>query len=65
MKCFISGYWSDEALRNLARRRGEAVVQGLAAAGAPAARINLGEATAVDTAGREVQVKLELGVAKK
>jgi hypothetical protein len=56
---------SDEALRNLARRRGEAVVQGLAAAGAPAARINLGEATAVDTTGREVQVKLELGVAKK
>jgi hypothetical protein len=56
---------SDEVLRNLARRRGEAVVQGLAAAGAPAARIRLGELVTADTTGREVQVKLELGVAKK
>lgn len=56
---------SDEALRNLARRRGEAVVQGLAAAGAPSARIRLGELVTADTTGREVQVKLELGVAKK
>ena len=56
---------SDEALRNLAHRRGESVAQGLAAAGAPSARISLGEAIAADTTGREVLVKLELGVAKK
>jgi hypothetical protein len=56
---------SDEALRNLASRRGEAVVLGLAAAGAPTARINLSETAAVDAEGREVQVKLELGVARK
>jgi len=56
---------SDEALRNLARRRSEAVAQGLAAAGAPSERISQGEVAAVEADGREVQVKLELGVAKK
>jgi hypothetical protein len=56
---------SDEALRNLARRRSEAVAQGLAAAGAPSERISQGEVAAIETDGREVQVKLELGVAKK
>jgi hypothetical protein len=56
---------SDEALKNLAARRGEAVAKGLAAAGAPSERIKLGEVATVEASGREVKVKLELGVAKK
>ncbi len=56
---------SDEDLRNLGLRRGEAAAQGLAAAGAPVQRVSLGEAQAVEASGREVQAKLELGVAKK
>jgi hypothetical protein len=49
----------------LAQRRGEAALNGLVAAGAPAERVKLGEAQAVEASGREVQAKLELGVAKK
>jgi len=56
---------SDEALKLLAQRRGEAAVNGLAAAGSPVDRVTLGEAQAVEASGREVQAKLELGVAKK
>jgi len=56
---------TDEALKALAQRRGESAVKGLAAAGAPVDRVTLGEAQAVEASGREVQAKLELGVAKK
>jgi hypothetical protein len=56
---------SDAVLQQLAQRRGEAALNGLVAAGAPAERIKLGEAEAVEASGREVQAKLELGVAKK
>jgi hypothetical protein len=56
---------SDMVLQQLAQRRGEAVVKGLTAAGAPAERVNLGAPIAVEPSGREVQAKLELGVAKK
>ena len=56
---------SDDDLRSLGLRRGEAALQGLAAAGAPLQRVILGAAEAVEASGREVQAKLELGVAKK
>ncbi len=56
---------SDAALQKLAQRRGEAVVQGLATAGAPAERVSLGSVQAVEASGREVQAKLALGVARK
>ena len=56
---------SDEILQKLAQRRGEAVVKGLATAGAPAERVSLRSAQAVEASGREVLAKLELGVAKK
>ncbi len=56
---------SDAALQELAQHRGEAVVQGLASAGAPAERVSLGAVQAVAASGREVRAKLELGVAKK
>jgi len=56
---------TDATLRALAQRRGDAVLQGLTAAGAPAERISLSEAHAVEASGREVQAKLDLGVAKK
>jgi hypothetical protein len=56
---------SDAVLQQLAQRRGEAALNGLVAAGAPAERVKLGEAQAVEASGREVQAKLELGVAKK
>ncbi len=56
---------TDEALKALAQRRGESAVKGLAAAGAPVDRVTLGEAQSVEASGREVQAKLELGVAKK
>jgi hypothetical protein len=56
---------SDTVLQQLAQRRGEAALNGLVAAGSPAERIKLGEAEAVEASGREVQAKLELGVAKK
>ncbi|OYY95906.1 MAG: hypothetical protein B7Y41_01075 [Hydrogenophilales bacterium 28-61-23] len=55
---------SDDELKNLAARRGEALAKGLAAAGAPSQRIKLGEVAAVEADGHVVQVKLELGVAK-
>jgi hypothetical protein len=56
---------SDEALHKLAARRGEAVAKGLAAAGAPSERIKLSESAASEADGREVPVKLELGVARR
>ncbi len=56
---------SDEALQTLAQRRGEAVLQGLSIAGAPVERVSLGAVQAVAASGREVQAKLELGVARK
>jgi hypothetical protein len=55
----------DEVLKKLAQSRGEAALKGLTAAGAPVERVTLGEAQAVEASGREVQAKLELGVAKK
>jgi len=56
---------SDSVLQALAQRRGEAVRQGLAAAGAPVERVSLSDPHAVEASGREVKAKLELGVAKK
>lgn len=56
---------SDAVLQQLGQRRGEAAMNGLVAAGAPADRVKLGEAQAVEASGREIQAKLELGVAKK
>ncbi len=56
---------SDERLKKLAQSRGESALKGLTAAGAPVDRVTLGEAQAVEASGREVQAKLELGVAKK
>jgi hypothetical protein len=56
---------TDAALQALALRRGEAVLQGLVAAGGPAERISLSAGHAVEASGREVQAKLDLGVAKK
>jgi hypothetical protein len=56
---------TDEVLKALAQRRGESAIKGLAAAGAPVDRVTLGEAQPVEASGREVQAKLELGVAKK
>ena len=56
---------SDVDLENLGQRRGEAALQGLVAAGAPAERITLGKATVAEANGREVEAKMELGVAKK
>jgi hypothetical protein len=55
---------SDETLVQLAQRRGQAVVDGLNALGAPVDRIKLGEAGKFEGEGREVPAKLELGVAK-
>lgn len=55
----------DDVLMKLAQRRGEAAIQGLVAVGAPAERITLGEAQAVEANGKEVKARLELGVAKK
>jgi hypothetical protein len=54
----------DEALAQLARRRGQAVADGLAAAGAPAERVRQGDIAKHEGEGREVPAKLELGVAK-
>jgi hypothetical protein len=56
---------SDAVLQQLGQRRGEAALNGLVAAGAPADRVKLGEAQAVEASGREIQARLELGVAKK
>lgn len=56
---------SDEALTQLAKRRGQAVVDGLVAAGSPADRVKPGEVGKFEGEGREVPAKLELGVAKR
>ena len=56
---------SDEVLKKLAQSRGESALKGLTAAGTPEERVTLGEAQAVEASGREVQAKLELGVARK
>ncbi|MBM4180800.1 MAG: DUF748 domain-containing protein [Betaproteobacteria bacterium] len=55
----------DAALAQLARRRGQAVVEGLVAAGAPADRVKAGDIVQHDGVGREIPVRLELGVAKR
>jgi outer membrane protein OmpA-like peptidoglycan-associated protein len=55
---------TDDDLKHLARRRGEAIADGLAGAGAPAARIRLGEAEPYTLEGREVPARMELGVAR-
>lgn len=56
---------TDADLADLARQRGEAVLAGLAAAGAPAARMQLGQVEGFDKEGREVPARMELGVAKQ
>lgn len=55
---------SDKALEQLARSRGEALAKELTAAGTPSDRISQGEVTASEAAGKEIPMKLELGVAK-
>ena len=55
---------TDEALASLARRRGQAILDGLAAAGGPADRARLGDTAKYEGEGREVPARLELGVAK-
>ncbi len=55
---------TDADLAALARQRGGAVLEGLATAGAPAARMKLGEVETFTKEGREVPARLELGVAK-
>ncbi len=54
---------TDADLAGLARQRGEAVLSGLAAAGAPAARSRQGEVESFDGEGREVPARMQLGVA--
>ncbi len=55
---------TDAQLADLARQRTQAVLAGLAAAGAPAERLSPGDVAAFDGDGREVPARLELGVAK-
>lgn len=55
---------TDAALQQLGEQRARAIVEGLANAGAPGARIQAAAAEAFQGEGREVPVKLELGVAK-
>ena len=52
-------------LRNLARRRGETVRAGLAAAGVPTTRIMLAEEAPFTGQGREIPLRMELGLAAK
>lgn len=56
---------SDEALKQLAELRAQAIVTGLAAAGAPPERIQTAAHEPFPGEGKEVPVKLELGVATK
>jgi hypothetical protein len=56
---------ADAALQNLAAQRAQAVVASLAGLGAPAARVQVADSVALTGEGREVAMKLELGVAKK
>jgi len=56
---------SDEALKKLAERRGQVIVEGLASAGAPRERIQAAAIEAFQGEGKEVPAKLELGVAGK
>ena len=56
---------SDAALAQLAQRRGQAILEGLAAAGGPAERVRLGDSAAFEGEGREVPARLELGVARR
>ncbi len=55
----------DEALRQLAERRAQAIVAGLAAAGAPSGRIRAAIGEPYLGEGKEVPVKLELEVARR
>jgi hypothetical protein len=56
---------SDAVLTKLAEQRAEAIVAGLAAAGAPGERIQSAASEPFAGEGREVPAKLELGVAGK
>jgi hypothetical protein len=55
----------DETLKKLAERRGQAIIEGLAAAGAPRERIQAAAIEVFQGEGKEVPAKLELGVAGK
>ena len=55
---------TDEDLLVLAGKRGMAILAGLAGAGAPEARVRLGETEPFTREGREVPARIELGVAK-
>jgi hypothetical protein len=55
---------TDADLSALARKRGETLVAGLTAAGAPVARVKVGEVESSTQEGREVPARMELGVAK-
>ena len=55
----------DEALKALAEKRAQAIVDGLVALGAPRERIRAEAIAKLEGEGREVPAKLELGVAKK
>ncbi|MDP2431296.1 MAG: DUF748 domain-containing protein [Pseudomonadota bacterium] len=56
---------SDETLKQLAEQRAQAIVAGLAAAGAPPERIQTAATEPFQGEGKEVPAKLELGVAGK
>lgn len=56
---------SDETLKQLAERRAQAIVTGLAAAGAPPERVRMAATENFRGEGKEVPAKLELGVAGK
>jgi len=58
-------YVGDEALKKLAEQRAQAIVSGLAAAGAPSERIQAAAIEPFPGEGKEVPAKLELGVAGK
>ena len=55
----------DEALKALAAKRAQAIVDGLVSLGAPRERIKAESIARTEGEGREVPAKLELGVAKK
>ncbi|MBU1664716.1 MAG: hypothetical protein KKG92_04860, partial [Gammaproteobacteria bacterium] len=56
---------SDATLKQLAEQRAQAIVTGLAAVGAPPERIQTAAIELFQGEGKEVPVKLELGVAAK
>jgi hypothetical protein len=56
---------TDTDFQALARARGEAVLAGLAAAGAPVDRVQAGMVEAHGEAGRDIPARMELAVAKR